>query len=367
MALALRLGAGMYMSSVVHIVQRMSPGGIETLAMELVHALPGRHRLVSLEGETGALIAAWPRLRSLGDAFTALDKPAGRSFGCLRSLAKLLRRERATTIVTHHIGPLLYGSLAAVVTGRPAIVHVEHDAWHLQDRRRRLLFTTLSRFARPKLVGVSGAIVDNLGALLPRARARVIPNGVDVTRFAGSRSEARERLGLTADELVVGSMGRLEPVKGHDVLLEAAALMRTPARIVIGGDGSRRAALEAQAVSLGLAGRVLFLGAVDAPEQVYPAFDVFCLPSRQEGLPLALLEAQAAGARSVACDVGDVRSALCQQSGRLAPAGDAGALAQALDAALADGQAPSPRAFVASRFDWSATVRAYATVIGETE
>jgi glycosyltransferase involved in cell wall biosynthesis len=357
----------MIMGSVVHIVQRMSPGGIETLAMNLVNALPGRHRLVSLEGETRALITEWPRLRLLGDAFIALNKPAGRSFGCIRSLATLLRRERAATIVTHHIGPLLYGSLAGIASGRPSVIHVEHDAWHLQDRRRRLLFTTLSRFAQPKLIGVSGSIVDNLANLLPRARARVIPNGVDVARFDGSRSAARARLGLSAQEPVVGSIGRLEAVKGHDVLLEAAALMRTPARIVIGGDGSRRVALEAQAASLGLGGRVRFLGAIDLPEQVYPAFDVFCLPSRQEGLPLALLEAQAAGVRAVACEVGDVRSALCPQSGRLAPAVDAAALAAALDAALADGQAPSPRGFVASRFDWSATVMAYARVIGEIE
>lgn len=355
------------MRSVVHIVQRMSPGGIETLAMNLVNALPGQHRLVSLEGDARALVAAWPRLRSLGDAFTALGKPAGRSLACLRSLARLLRREHATTVVTHHIGPLLYGSLATLGAGRASIVHVEHDAWHLRDTRRRLLFTSLARIARPTIVGVSGAITENLGALLPRARLRVIPNGVDVARFAGERDAARERLGLTRHERVIGSVGRLEAVKGHDVLLQAAALMRTPARLVIAGDGSRRAALEAQAASLGLCGRVLFTGAIDAPEQIYSAFDAFCLPSRQEGLPLALLEAQAAGVCAVACDVGDVRSALCPQSGRLAPADDAPALAAALEAALADEQGPSPRAFVASRFEWSETVRAYAEIIGESE
>ncbi len=116
-------------------------------------------------------------------------------------------------------------------------------------------------------------------------------------------------------------------------------------------------------MSLGIASRVRFLGHCDNVAQILPAFDVLCQPSRAEGLPLAVLEAQACGVPVVATDVGDLASAVCPASGRLAPPENVAALAAALNAALAGPAPVSPRAFVAARFDWRNTLGAYASLL----
>ena len=97
----------------------------------------------------------------------------------------------------------------------------------------------------------------------------------------------------------------------------------------------------------------------DDVAELLPAFDVFCLPSRREGVPLAILEAQASGVPVVATDVGAVRDALCPETGRLVPSQDAAELARALSACLLSPATVSPRKFVEQCFDWDATVRRY--------
>ena len=158
---------------------------------------------------------------------------------------------------------------------------------------------------------------------------------------------------IPADEL------RLEPVKGHDVLIRALGRLPADVCLAVIGDGSRREELARLVEQLGLSDRVRFAGHRDDVARLYPAFDVFCLPSRREGVPLAVIEAQASGVPVVATEVGSVRDALCPETARLVPSEDPAALAQALDAALASCGAVSPRAFVERSFDWDATVRRY--------
>ncbi|MBQ3486462.1 MAG: glycosyltransferase [Clostridia bacterium] len=128
----------------------------------------------------------------------------------------------------------------------------------------------------------------------------VIPNAIDAAAFrfnAEIRREVRAQYGLE-DCLVVGHVGRLQYQKNQAFLLEAFARLHTAeprARLVIAGDGPELAALEARAVSLGVAQAVLFLGARDDVPRLLQAFDLFVMPSRFEGLGMAALEAQAAG------------------------------------------------------------------------
>jgi glycosyltransferase involved in cell wall biosynthesis len=105
--------------------------------------------------------------------------------------------------------------------------------------------------------------------------------------------------------LVVGSLGRLDPVKGYDVLLRALARV-DGVRAVVVGEGAARPELERLAGELGVADRVELPGWADAPSSVLPDFDVFCLPSRSEGFPLSIVEAMLAGLPVVATRVGSV-------------------------------------------------------------
>jgi glycosyltransferase involved in cell wall biosynthesis len=157
---------------------------------------------------------------------------------------------------------------------------------------------------------------------------------------AADRAAARRVLGLPADAFVLGVVARLSPQKAHGVLLRAVAALapaRPALRLVIVGDGEERAALEALAAELGIADRTLFTGVRrDVPGQLLPAFDVSCLSSVHEGVPLTVLESMAAGLPVVATAVGALSDLVTDGvEGFLVPSGDHAALADRL-AALAD-------------------------------
>jgi len=159
---------------------------------------------------------------------------------------------------------------------------------------------------------------------IPGEKVRVIPNGVEDT--APYTSEERGRLraswGVRGDELAVGIVGRLTRRKGHHHLLSALARMpdSPPFRLIVVGDGEEEATLQEQARSLGLAGRIVWLGAcADAP-RLMRAFDLFTLPSSVEAMPLTILEAMAAGLPVVATAVFGVPEVVVEgQTGLLVP------------------------------------------------
>jgi glycosyltransferase involved in cell wall biosynthesis len=223
-------------------------------------------------------------------------------------------------------------------------------------------------------LGVSQKVVGNLDArplarLLHR-RGILAYNALDFGRFenrsAGERGEVRSGLGIPPDAFVAGTVGRLAPQKGLDVLLAAAQRVlaqRGDAWFVIVGSGELAGALRAQAGELGIAGRVVFTGARQDVERLLPAFDLFVSSSLWEGLPTAILEAMAARVPVVATRVsGTVELVEDGLTGLLAPPGDSDALAKTIlaimeqpDAAAA--MAARARPLAASRFDISAIAR----------
>jgi len=358
------IGDGKVAGRVAHIVQRMSPGGIEVLALRLARQLPGSHVVVSLESNAEALAAAWPRLRDLSGALIGMNKRDGFDAPLFNRLRCLLAERRVDTVVTHHAGPLFYCGPAARAAGVARVIHVEHDVWHYNSPRRRWLMRAAALAASPRVVGVSEKMRAPLRRVFPRRDIQIIPNGVDLDGAALDRAAARARLGVNAATRLVGAVGRLEWVKGHDVLIDAMALLPPDVSLAIIGEGSRRAALEAQVSALGLDARVRLHGHRDDAAELHSAFDVFCQPSRDEGLPLAVLEAQAAGAPVVATNVGDLAAAVCPDSGLLAAPENPAAIAAAIARIMGNRGAPSPRQFVFERFNWRATLDGYAKITG---
>jgi glycosyltransferase involved in cell wall biosynthesis len=218
----------------------------------------------------------------------------------------------------------------AIVTLDPTL-----PAW-----RRRCYAWVERRLARRTgaIIAVSEDEARHIRLLGINARTvHVVPNGIDRPCFPG-REHVRAQLGLGADDVVIGFVGRLSPQKAPDVLLEACAALfarGTKARLVMVGSGPLEAETRQRAAALGLGSRVMLLGDVVATD-VMPAFDVFCLSSRYEGMPYVLLEALAAGLPIVSTRVGG--AAMCVEHGRnglLVALDDAAALSAAL-ATLAD-------------------------------
>ncbi|MGU3495157.1 glycosyltransferase [Xanthobacteraceae bacterium A53D] len=355
-------------NGIVQIVQRLTPGGLEVLAIDLSNRLGGENVIFSLEMTAEEMVRRWSVLAPLADRIVGLRKGAGISPGLFFELVRRLKALKPRAVLTHHVGPMLYGCIAARVAGVPVIAHVEHDVWHYRrDPNDRRIARLIDRFVSPHVVAVSDNVAEAMRELMPRSSVRVIRNAVDTDRFMpADRTAARAALGLPPDVPVVGAAGRLEEVKGQDVLLRAMVRVighLPSAHLVLAGDGSKRAELEALAAELGLAGRVTFLGYRSDMETVFPAFDICVLPSRAEGLPLSVLEAQACGIPMVASDVGSVREGLAPGTSRLVPPGDPEALGAAiadLFAALkAHPPANGPRAFVTENFSWERMVAAY--------
>jgi glycosyltransferase involved in cell wall biosynthesis len=191
-------------------------------------------------------------------------------------------------------------------------------------------------------VAVSGPIRDELlAAGIPAHLIRRIPNGVDTARFApprpAERAAARRALGLGDGPLAVYA-GRLSQEKGVDVLLDAWTRPGRPrgATLCVVGDGPERPALAASTAALGAGPSVRLEGAAADVTTWLRAADAFVLPSRTEGLSLALLEAMASGLAIVATDVGATREAAGPGGALLVPPEQPEALAAALGAVLAD-------------------------------
>lgn len=351
----------------IHIVQRLSPGGIEQLVLSM--ARKADMRLFSLEGTAESLCRDWPVLEAFRDRITGFDKQPGRDALMPVRISRALKGLAPSSVVSHHTGPLIYGGLAARLAGIARLAHVEHDAWHLEAPRRRLLVRAFLRLIAPRRIAVSNRVAQS-AARHTGLSFETIPNGVDCSRFLPGKAEVfRRRLGLPTDRRIIGAAGRLETVKGFDLLIRAARHHDPDTLTVIWGDGSCRGQLQELIRELDVADRVVLAGPAAAMEAVYPAMDLLCLPSRHEGLPLALLEAQACNVPVVAHDVGGVSEGVCPLTGRLVEfetanneaecEAQAERLALALREHLLAPGGTSPRAFVENRYSFSKMLDAY--------
>ena len=198
--------------------------------------------------------------------------------------------------------------MAARLARVPHVVHGEHGTMEVRPRNLRM-----QRWLWPRTDGVlsvSSRLAERMAAQVgfDLARIRVIPNGVDTGRFTpASRDSARAAFGLTADDVVIGTAGRLVPVKDQATLIGSLAALRSKGlrfTCVIAGDGPLHEALTAQSAAAGLADSVRFLGARNDIERVLAACDIFVLSSVSEGMSNTILEAMATGLPVVATRVG---------------------------------------------------------------
>ncbi len=354
---------------VMHVVFEFSLGGMEGGVLKLVNQFDRRSIASSICSCRPA-----DSMKHRLEPDVALHEMNRKQFGndpaFVVSLARLLRRERPDILHTHGWATLVEGVVAARLTGVKGLVHGEHGT--LQVRNHAVQRFVWGRVDR--VLSVSSTLAQRMAATFgfPLDRIRTIRNGVDSVRFDPARREdARAAMGLCADDVVVGLVGRLEAVKDQARLLEAAAVLMKqglPFRLVIAGEGSLRASLEQQAVRLGLSDRTTFLGMRPDVENVMASLDIFVLCSTSEGLSNTILEAMASGVATVATDVGGARELLEDGvQGVLIPPSDTAALADAVGALVMDrdrrvAMGKAARERVQARFTLEAMVHAYEEV-----
>ncbi|HWP35156.1 MAG TPA: glycosyltransferase [Thermodesulfobacteriota bacterium] len=288
------------------------------------------------------------RAHQLGIEVTVLDETRLDAGTILRRLIRLFRRLRPDVVHTHRYKENVLGTLAAAAAGRPAMVRTVHglvERYRGWARGKMAAYWWLDRLcmraARQRVVAVSRAMEAELRRCLPGVAVCHIPNGIDPAPYAADGAPVpRPPLPDAAGEPVLGTAGRLVPVKGIELFLHAVhdlSRQGVAVRGLVVGDGPLRPRLEGLARELGLGERVVFAGHVPDVRPYLAQMDLFVLPSFAEGLPMALLEAMAAGLPVVATDVGGVREVLePADAGLLVPPGSAGALAAACLALVRD-------------------------------
>jgi glycosyltransferase involved in cell wall biosynthesis len=257
----------------------------------------------------------------------------GLKLGAIAEMRKIAASRNFSFCIAHRAKPIYVALLAT----RLQVIGVHHAFGDYQRRGRRL-FASIFR-KRLSLLGVSDAVRDDIRRCLPNwpaARIQTLYNRIDVEAMQAlqvSRDEARDALGLSPDEWVVGNVGRLHPDKDQATLLKgfALALPRLPAesRLAILGTGRLEQDLKELARELGIADKVLFLGQVPDARRYFRGFDVFALSSDHEPFGMVLLEAMAAGVPLLATACGGAKEVV-EGVGILFPFGDAEHLAQGL-------------------------------------
>lgn len=324
-------------TTICQVLHSLRMGGAEVLAARLARRLTGPYRFVfaCLE-EVGTLGAD---LRTEGFPVDVLGRRPGIDWRCMRRLASLLRRERVDLVHAHQYTPFFYAATARLLGRRPPILFTEHGRpFPDVPRPKRIVANRLLLGRRDRVVAVGQAVRRALVASegIPDRRIEVIYNGIDLDAFAavGDRAALRRELGLGADDLVILQVARLDPLKDHATAIRTAerlARSRPDARLVLVGEGPEEPAIREMIRSRGLESTVRLLGLRTDVARLLPAADLFLLTSVTEGIPVTLIEAMAAGLAVVGTRVGGMAEVVDEgRTGRLAPAGDDAALAEAI-------------------------------------
>lgn len=299
-------------TAVLHVVDSLERGGLERLVNDLAiaqHRAGGRVGVFSINRTGGYLdelqAAGVPVI--VGNKQGTLDR---RVLGLLRRTVEDMSIE---VVHAHNFVPSYHAAVALLgLRLRPAQVVTCHDmGTRLSNRRLRWLFKlSILRTQGVAMVGQQVCQRFIRDGFVPADKAVTLLNAVPVEHFGITeprRQSARQQLGLPADALVVGCVGRLVELKNHAALIRLwpKVLASQPqARLVLIGDGPLRDELQALARSLGVEASVVFAGLRSNVSELLAGLDVFALPSLTEGVSIALLEAGASGLPSLASRVG---------------------------------------------------------------
>ena len=323
---------------ILHVFSSFAVGGVQARFAAIANQLGPRWRppLIAMDGD---LYCRERRDPGVDLWFPKVDVRKGNTAGNALRFRHLLRRMQPDLLVTSNWGTIEWSLANAASVVRQ--VHVE-DGFGPDDCGGRLPRRAWARriLLRNRLMVLPSRTLWTIATKIWRLRPdrlRYVPNGVDINRFAGLRTEP----GAPGRSLVIGTVAALRPEKNIGRLLRAFAMatLGSQARLLIVGDGPEREALAAMAAGLGIGARVDFAGHIAAPAALYCQFDIFALSSDTEQMPLSVLEAIAAGLPVASTDVGDVRSMLAAENGAYVVAPDDRALAACLGGLIASSDA----------------------------
>lgn len=258
-------------------------------------------------------------------------------YWAIRKILSLCKTRNIDIVIGHRFKPIHIGLEISRILKLPMIGVIHAFGEYKRKYRREIIAkrsSTLTRF-----VSVSDPVMDYLIKLecgFNIQNTRTINNSIDfdiVSSQILNRSNARKQLYLNDQDIVVGTIGRLVPVKGHIQLVKAANLLKEKfpsLKIIIVGEGRERANLESEIDRLNLTSNVILVGKIDQAYRLLKAFDVFILPSQSEGFPLAILEAMSAKLPIIGSSIPAIKG-IIGELGEIYEAGDIYSLAKSIE------------------------------------
>jgi glycosyltransferase involved in cell wall biosynthesis len=342
---------------VAQVITRLDWGGSPDIFRVLCeHLNPGIYDITVIVGETYNLSARTKRFLRMFHGRTISVPPLKRDIDissdtiALAQLYGIFRKERFDVVHTHTAKAGALGRLAAGLARVPAVVHTPHGhnfygyfspgASSAIMKIEKFLAKFTDRIVA--LTELEKSDYVNFGISNP-GRISVIYQGIDLDKFARDRKDTRDlksALGIRSEDPVIGMAGRLEPVKGSMFFIEAASEISKKfpeARFIVAGEGSLRIAMENRSRELGLSQKIIFTGWIEDMREVLPVFDVMVMPSLNEAVGMALIEAQAQEVPVVATKVGGIPEVVIDnKTGILVPPSDPAGMAGAVCGLLAD-------------------------------
>ena len=365
---------------VAQVVYRLDYGGLENGVVNLVNRMPAeryRQAIVCLAGFGREFRS---RIRRDDVEVVSIDKQPGKDPAAYLRMWRTLRRLRPAIVHTRNLGTVDM-QWVALVAGVPQRVHGEHG-WEAADpagiNPRSLRIRRACRPLVHRYVPMSRDLANWLQSAVhvPASRIRQAYSGVDTGRFRPAT--APELAARAVGIFRIGTIGRLDPVKNHAALLRAARSIldlrtdRAPAiRLTIVGDGPQRAPLEALARELGLDDLVEFTGTRDDTAELMRSFDMFVLPSMNEGISNTILEAMASGLPVLAARVGgNAELVLPEETGLLYDPADENGLTSGLlrylgQPALRASHGRAGRERVLAKFSLDSMIQRYLDIYDE--
>ncbi len=318
----------------IHIIPTLSMGGAERLLVDISKNLS--KDIFDIEVICIVSSGIWKmELETAGIKVSVMGKKKGFSLKVFFTLLKMLKEKKPDIVHTHLFGADFYGRIVAYLAKVKTIVSTEHNLNFSEGFVRRILKRITNNLA-DVIIAVSEAVKDyaiKKEGADPR-KVQVILNGVKINKFLNTKRDYNK------NELIIGSVGRLEKQKGYDLLLEAIFKAKDQAiKCEIVGEGKERDYLEKRIHELRLFDQVKFIGQREDTPDFLNNIDIFVLPSRWEGLGIVILEAGLSGLPVIASNIDGIKEIIDDnQNGLLFEKANTDDLSDKLKTLLTDGE-----------------------------
>lgn len=333
---------------VVHIIYRLDIGGMETVLVEFLNNCPEdtyQHVIIALTKATSFR----KRITNKNVSIKALNKKEGKDFNIFFKISAMLGKLKPKVVHTYNMACLEY-QLAAFLNQVPLRIHAEHGRDNTdiygENRKYNLMRRVMDKFVH-YWVPVSKDLETWLirKVRIPARKVKLIYNGVDTDKFRPDQKNGKDK--RDNNTFLIGTIGRLDPVKNHDLLVDAflKIIKRSGGQgrnlqLKIIGEGPERERIEKQIQDLKLQESVDMPGACDNICEVLNTFDIFVLSSKAEGIPMTVLEACACNIAVVSTCVGGIPEIFDNEEriGTMVPSENSNALAYAIQKYMGDPQ-----------------------------